>query len=115
MQTEVIQKRLLHVGCGPKNPEDLPAPFRTEEWLEVRLDINPDVNPDIIGTMTDMSGVPDESVDVVFSKHNIEHLYPHEVALALKEFHRVLIPGGFAFISTPDIQAVAKQVAEGNL
>jgi hypothetical protein len=44
------------------------------------------LNPDIVGTMTDMSAVADASVDALFSSHNIEHLYPHEVPVALAEF-----------------------------
>jgi protein O-GlcNAc transferase len=110
-----VTKAILHVGCGPYNPTALPESLRTPEWREVRLDINPDVHPDIIGSMTDMSAVQDESVDAVFSSHNLEHLYPHEVPLALAEFYRVLKPNGFALITLPDIQAVAEQVAQGNL
>ena len=43
------------------------------------------------------------SVDAVFSSHNIEHLYPHEVPLALKEFMRVLKPDGFVLMTCPDL------------
>lgn len=115
MNAQPATKRVLHVGCGPYNPGALPEQLRTSSWQEVRLDINPDVKPDLIGSMTDMSAVLDESVDAVFSSHNLEHLYAHEVPLALAEFHRVLKPGGFALITLPDIQAVAEHVAQGNL
>ena len=37
-----------------------------------------------------MSAVADKSVDAIFSSHNIEHVYPHEVEKVLKEFLRVL-------------------------
>jgi predicted SAM-dependent methyltransferase len=50
---------------------------------ELRLDIDASVAPDIVATMTDMSRVADASVDAVFSSHNIEHLDPHEVPVAL--------------------------------
>jgi len=49
-------------------------------------DIDQSVNPDIVGTMTDMSQVQGASVDALFSSHNIEHLYPHEVPVALADF-----------------------------
>ena len=62
-----------------------------------------------------MSAVADASVDAIFSSHNIEHLYPHEVGLALAEFKRVLKPDGFAVITCPDLQAVCKLVAEDKL
>ncbi len=111
----IATKLILHVGCGPYDPEALPEALRTSEWREVRLDINPAMEPDIIGSMTDMSAVPDESVDAVFSSHNLEHLYAHDVPLALAEFYRVLKPGGFALVTLPDIQAVAAYVAQGRL
>jgi len=109
------QKTVLHVGCGPKNPEALPPLFRSEEWREVRLDINPAVEPDIIGTITDMAAVADRSVDGVYSSHNLEHLYAHQVPLALAEFNRVLTDSGVALVTLPDMQAIAAFVAEGNL
>jgi len=65
--------------------------------------------------MTDMSSFSSESVDAVFSSHNIEHLYPHEVPVALSEFLRVLKPDGFAVITCPDLQAVCALVAEDKL
>lgn len=114
MQT-VTDKLILHVGCGPYNPDALPKPFRTSEWREVRLDINPDVEPDIIGSITDMSAVSDESMDAVFSSHNLEHVFAHEVPIALAEFYRVLKPAGRVLITVPDIQEVATHIAQGNL
>jgi predicted SAM-dependent methyltransferase len=62
-----------------------------------------------------MSAVEDESVDAVYSAHNIEHLFPHEVPQALKEFLRVLKPGGLAVLTCPDMQSVCALVAEGRL
>lgn len=119
------KKTVLHVGCGQYRKKALPEIFPTAEteensaqnppWQEIRLDIDPEVRPDIIGTITDLSAVPSESVDAVFSSHNLEHIYNYEVPRALAEFKRVLKPGGFATITLPDIQQVAKYVAEGKL
>lgn len=108
-------KQFLHVGCGPKHKDRTTKGFNTSEWTELRLDIDESVKPDIVGTMLDMSAVPDHSVDAVFSSHNIEHLYPHEVPLALAEFKRVLRPGGFIVITCPDLQSVCALVAEDKL
>ncbi len=112
---ETVQKTFLHVGCGPARKEQAGPGFRGEEWQELRLDIDPSVQPDIVGTMTDMSAVADESVDAVYSSHNIEHLYPHEVPLALAEFRRVLKDDGFVVLTCPDLQSVAALVAEDKL
>ncbi len=106
---------VLHVGCGPKNPAKLYKAFRTGDWRELRLDVNPDVEPDIVGSMTDMSMITDASVDAVWSSHNLEHLYAHEVPVALAEFFRVLKPGGFALMTLPDLGQVAELVAADKL
>jgi len=109
------KKSVLHVGCGPYRSNALPEIFRTDEWQEIRLDINPEVRPDIIGTITDLSAVPNESVDAVFSSHNLEHIYNYEVPQALGEFKRVLKLGGLILIVVPDMQAAAKLVVEGDM
>ena len=105
----------LHVGCGPKRKERTTRGFNTSAWSEIRLDIDPSVSPDVIGTMTDMASVSSGSVNAVFSSHNIEHLYPHEVPLALAEFLRVLTSDGFAVITCPDLQSVCALIAEDKL
>lgn len=108
-------KTVLHVGCGAPNPNKLHATFRSADWREIRLDIDPACAPDIISDMLDMSAVGNDSVDAVWSSHNVEHLHAHEVPVALNEFLRVLKDGGFALVTLPDLQAVCRHVAEGRL
>jgi predicted SAM-dependent methyltransferase len=105
----------LPVGCGAKRKEQTTRGFNTPQWHELRLDIDPAAAPDIVGSMTEMTAVASESVDAIFSSHNIEHLEAHEVPVALAEFLRVLKPGGFAVITCPDLQSVCALVAEGKL
>jgi predicted SAM-dependent methyltransferase len=107
--------KFIHVGCGPKRKDRTTPGFNTADWQEVRFDIDASVAPDITGTMTDMSAVPSASMDALFSSHNIEHLYPHEVAVALAEFRRVLTPNGFAVITCPDLKSVCALVADDKL
>ena len=56
--------------------------------------------------MTDMKEIDGASVDAIFSSHNIEHLYPHEVRPALDEFYCVLKPNGFVLSTCPNLQSV---------
>jgi SAM-dependent methyltransferase len=107
-------KKFLHVGCGPQNKNGLKG-FNSDEWEEIRFDIDPQVKPDILGTLTDMTLVDSESVDAIFSSHNIEHVFPHEVPLALAEFHRVLKPDGIVVLTCPDLQVVCEAVARDKL
>jgi predicted SAM-dependent methyltransferase len=109
------ERTVLHVGCGPNRPHNLHARFRIPGWREVRLDIDPQVVPDIVSSITSMPMVGTASIDAVWSSHNLEHLYAHEVPLALAEFLRVLRPKGFIFLTLPDLQAVAQLVADDKL
>ena len=106
---------LLHVGCGPKHKDRTTRGFNQPQWQEIRLDIDPAAKPDVVGTMTDMPAVGDGSVDAIFSSHNIEHLYPHEVPQALREFRRVLRADGLAVITCPDLQSICALVAQDRL
>jgi len=103
---------VLHVGCGRK---PLDSRFPASQWREIRLDINPAVKPDVVASITDMKPVATSSVDAVWSSHNVEHLFAHEVPLALGEFLRVLKPDGFLLITMPDLQEIARHVADGKL
>lgn len=110
------RKTILHVGAGhPKSGACIPAAFQTPEWKEIRLDIDPANKPDILGSMLDMPAVADGSVDAIYSSHNIEHVYAHEVPVVLGEFLRVLKPDGFLVVTCPDLQAVCVLVAEDKL
>ena len=107
-------RTFLHVGCGPENKSSIAKGFNTPDWREIRLDIDASVKPDILGTITDMSNVATASMDALYSSHNIEHLFVHEVPEALKEFKRVLKPAGFAVITCPDIQTVCEAVVSND-
>jgi ubiquinone/menaquinone biosynthesis C-methylase UbiE len=106
---------VLHVGCGAATLAKLPQGFQDGSWSEVRFDINPAVKPDLVGTITDMANVPSASMDAVYSSHNIEHVYAHEVVPALLEFRRVLKEDGFAVVTCPDLQEMAARMADGRL
>lgn len=109
-----MASKVLHVGSGGVHVLGEHG-FDQNEWEEVRLDINPSVQPDIVASMTNMYQVKSSSFDAVYSSHNIEHLYPHQVSVALSEFKRVLKPTGFALILCPDIQAVAELIVQNKL
>ena len=107
-------KRLLHVGCGSQTKSKLKG-FDSDDWEEIRFDIDQNANPDICGSLTDMSLVESSSVDAIASHHNIEHIFAHEVVTALKEFNRVLDEDGIVVLSCPDLESVCKAVANNKL
>jgi SAM-dependent methyltransferase len=108
-------RKFLHVGCGNAKKADTTKGFNTGAWHEVRFDIDPACAPDILGTIVDMSAVPDGSVEAIFSSHSIEHVYAHEVPKVLNEFRRVLADDGFVVLTCPDLQSVCQEIARDRL
>lgn len=108
-------RHVLHVGSGPVRAGKLHPIFTAPSWRETRLDIDPRVSPDVVGSVTELSGFADASIDAVWTSHTLEHLHDHEVTLALAEMARVLRPTGFALITTPDLARVAAEIAAGRL
>ena len=107
-------KNLLNVGCGHSNISQIRG-FDSKIWNEIRLDIDSNVKPDIIGSLTDMSKVETGSVDAIYSAYNLDHIYAHEVPIALKEFYRVLNYDGIAFVRCPDLQTICDLIAQDKL
>lgn len=81
-----------HIGIEyylPK-PDDLPVNVK---WIN--------------NNVSDMSGVTDESVDLVYSGQNIEHLWPNDVIAFISEAWRVLRPEGHLVIDSPNREITA--------
>ena len=108
-------QKLLHVGCGMKDKSQTTPGFASPDWVETRYDIDQSVTPDVVGSLVDLAAFSDETMDAVFSSHNIEHLYPHEVPQALSEFCRVLNDDGYLVITCPDLRGVCELVAQDRL
>jgi len=107
-------KTFLHVGCGRKNKSRCRG-FNNDNWKEIRFDIDKSVNPDIVGTLIDMELVQTGSMDAVYSSYNIDHIYPHQVPIALREFYRVLKEDGIVVITCPDLQSAGEALTQDKL
>lgn len=108
-------KAFLHIGSGFANRSRLPECFREPDWREIRLDIDPNAKPDVVASVTEMSVIADASVDAVWTSHTLEHLEDFQVPLALREVRRVLKPGGFALITLPNLEHIARLILEGKM
>ncbi|WNG88961.1 class I SAM-dependent methyltransferase [Mycobacterium sp. ITM-2016-00317] len=62
-----------------------------------------DLNPEVADTVLNIEEIalPDESVDVIVCSHVLEHVND---AKALREFHRILKPGGRALLMFPIVE-----------
>lgn len=85
----------LHIGGRTPHPD----------WKI--LDVRPGPGVDFIGHCSDLSAFENETVAEIYASHVIEHLsYKHELAAAMSEFNRVLVPGGLVRIGVPDLPAL---------
>ncbi|WP_139792790.1 class I SAM-dependent methyltransferase [Pseudophaeobacter leonis] len=105
-----MEKTFLNLGSGPRlaMPTNDPL-FRG--WTEFRVDISPETNPDAVASLVDLKGViADNSVEIVYCSHVIEHFYAHEVPLVLAEVARVLRRDGVAVFRCPDLAQVVQNL-----
>src|SRR6478735_546244 len=107
--------KLLHVGCGPVRKDRTVKAFASAEWQEVTLDIDETVEPDLVDSLPALALVESAAFDAVYSSHNLEHLYPHEVPIALAAFKRVLSENGFVIVTCPDLQSSGEELARGDI
>ena len=91
--------------CGGRNP------FQPGEYLNV--DAVPLPQVDLVFDITKGFPIPDGVIADIVSIATLEHLRLLHIDHVLREFFRILKPGGLLRISTPDIEAIAKQVLAG--
>lgn len=94
----------LHLGCGPKYI----AGFTHVDALKFD-------HVDVQGPVDILPFAEDQSVDLIYACHVLEHFGRHEVDRVLAEWHRVLKPGGVLRIAVPDFEAAAKLYLSGTL
>jgi SAM-dependent methyltransferase len=64
-------------------------------------------------SMTDLSTFADHTFDLVWSGQSIEHITQAEADLVIQEVYRVLKPGGYFCLDTPNRQLTLLQVRQG--
>jgi ubiquinone/menaquinone biosynthesis C-methylase UbiE len=94
-----LRRRILHAGSGGTS---LPPHFGDCE--EVQLDADPATGPDIVASIVDLGDIG--PFDIVYCSHTLEHIYPHEVPIALREFRRVLAEEGQLILFVPDLEGL---------
>lgn len=56
----------------------------------------------VFTSMTDLSAFADESIDLVYAGQSIEHVTSDEVQVVCREVRRILRPGGYFCLDTPN-------------
>jgi len=77
------------------------------------MDCNPHEGVDFVGDVADLSRFADNSIETIRASHILEH-FPHvQTASVLKEWHRVLIPGGILEVAVPDFKRAMDLARDG--
>ena len=85
----------LNLGCGTKK---LPG--------FINIDIRKEVEPDVVADITALTHIHNESVDLIYCCHCLEHISFNDIRKVLIRWYDILKPGGILRISVPDIEVI---------
>lgn len=89
------------------------------DWSQISgflsVDFNPKVSPDIVADGKDLSMFEDDTVDEIYASHILEHFTWDDGLTALKEWLRVLKPGGMLTVACPDIDQIYYMYKHGQV
>ena len=87
----------LHLGCGRRH---IPG--------YVHIDVVDYPHVDHVSSIDNLSFLQDGSVELIYNCHVLEHFKRREVNRVLREWYRVLAPGGLLRVSVPDFAALCE-------
>lgn len=95
----------LYLGCGNKYIKNF-----------VNIDIMKDSKADIISDVRTLNEFDNNTIDLIYSCHMIEHVSRHEYKDVLKRWYDIIKPGGKIRLALPDLFALSKYYVEkGNI
>jgi predicted SAM-dependent methyltransferase len=91
----------VHIGCGPRVKPG---------WLNIDLHPAADLRVDLRERLP----LADESAVIVYAEHFLEHVdYPEPVRSVLRDYLRILEPGGLLRLAVPDMELVLRAYVNG--
>lgn len=94
---ENMTKLNLHIGGQQAHPD----------WKILDIEARPEV--DFVGNASCLSQFQDHSIEKIYASHILEHFYHalnDELLSTLREWYRVLKPGGYLLVSVPDLRTL---------
>lgn len=86
----------LHLGCGKRF---IPGYFHVDAVREPHVDL--------VSAVDSIPQAETASADVIYACHVLEHFHPRQVPSVLREWGRILRPGGTLRLAVPDLEALA--------
>ena len=84
----------LHLGCFQKKIHGF-----------INIDIREDVEPDVVDDVFKLEKFEENSVDLIYVCHVLEHANRAESKRAMKRWCEILKPGGILRVAVPDLEA----------
>lgn len=91
----------LNLGCGDKI---LPGYINVDVVLERAGN-----KPDFVTDIRKLEGIPDSTADEILAVHVVEHFWRWEVLDVLREWSRVLKPGGKMILECPNLRSACEE------
>lgn len=95
----------INLGCGKRD--------FGKGWINIDLADFPHIH--YRQNINDLSNFEDNSIELIHCSHALEYFDRQEGLLALKEWYRVLQPGGILRVAVPDFQALITVYRESGL
>ena len=95
---KIVRPVMLNLGCGRNYHND---------WINIDIKSS---GPNVIAHNL-FKGIPypDDSVDVVYHSHVLEHMPKKFAPVFMKECFRVLKKGGFIRVAVPDLEQIVRE------
>ena len=91
----------LHLGCYHRKIHGF-----------VNVDIRQDVDPDLVDDAFKLTKITNNSVDLIYTCHMLEHASRTDAYKAMYRWWEVLKPEGILRVSVPDLEALFKYYLE---
>ncbi len=92
----------LNLGCGSDKKEGY-----------VNIDSNPKFNPDRLADVRNLI-FPTNEVDEILARDILEHIPIADCESTLKNWHRILKPGGRLIIQVPNLRFLSEEIKDSN-
>lgn len=96
------------MGKGEKMKLNLGAWNRPRIPGFTNIDIRPGEFIDHVGNIDKLPWFEDNSVELIYSSHSFEYFSRYQAPYVLREWHRVLEPGGTLRLAVPDFEKLVE-------